>query len=171
MVQLYSHPVSTHNNYIPLNFVLFFQAPYPVKALSTLHCTAIAAARDHTVILTKRYYFALEYVTAIYCIAYLYSGAVFTCGLNDAHQLGHGSNPSNAPPNYLAPKQVCACFYLVCCTYHNTLIYCQSCSNSLPAQSSQEQGSDTDRSWSLPHCHVHFHRALHCRKEPGPTRL
>ena len=44
-----------------------------------------------------------------------YSGLVFTCGLNDAHQLGHGSNPSNAPPNYLAPKQVATS--LIPCSY------------------------------------------------------
>ncbi len=37
---------------------------------------------------------------------YTFSGAVYTCGLNDAHQLGHGSNPTSAPSDYLAPKQV-----------------------------------------------------------------
>ena len=35
-----------------------------------------------------------------------YSGAVYTCGLNDAYQLAHGSNPTTAPSNYLAPKLV-----------------------------------------------------------------
>ena len=42
---------------------------------------------------------------------FLCSGTVYTCGLNDAHQLGHGSNPSTAPQSCLAPKalQVCVC--------------------------------------------------------------
>lgn len=61
--------------------------PRMIKSMEGYICTGIAATRDHTVILTK-------------------SGAVYTCGLNDAHQLGHGSNPSNAPANYLAPKLV-----------------------------------------------------------------
>ncbi len=43
------------------------------------------------------------------CFMCVCSGAVYTCGLNDAHQLGHGSNPTNAPSNYLAPKQVRQC--------------------------------------------------------------
>ena len=36
----------------------------------------------------------------------LSSGSVLTCGLNDAHQLGQGSNPSTAPPTCLVPKAV-----------------------------------------------------------------
>ncbi|XP_064404443.1 inhibitor of Bruton tyrosine kinase-like isoform X2 [Halichondria panicea] len=47
----------------------------------------VAAARNHTVILTK-------------------SGSVYTCGLNDAHQLGLGSNPSTAPSSALLPKHI-----------------------------------------------------------------
>ena len=55
-----------------------------------------------------------------------YSGLVFTCGLNDAHQLGHGSNPSNAPPNYLAPKQVAIDFLSPSiCTLYNSFITLQ----------------------------------------------
>ena len=54
------------------------------------------------------------------CINCVYSGLVFTCGLNDAHQLGHGSSPSNAPPNYLAPKQVLFMSYV--CTWYDDMI-------------------------------------------------
>lgn len=38
-----------------------------------------------------------------------YRGAVYTCGLNDAHQLGLGNSAMNAPKNSLSPKQVCVC--------------------------------------------------------------
>ena len=35
-----------------------------------------------------------------------YRGVVYTCGLNDAHQLGLGNSAMNAPKSSLLPKQV-----------------------------------------------------------------
>jgi len=58
-------------------------APLKIQALGKFKCIAVAAARDHTVVLTK-------------------SGIVHTCGLNDGHQLGLGTNPSKC----LTPKPV-----------------------------------------------------------------
>jgi len=42
-----------------------------------------------------------------------YRGAVYTCGLNDAHQLGLGNSAMNAPKNSLLPKQVIMCTFVV----------------------------------------------------------
>lgn len=57
--------------------------PKQVKALSGEECAQVAAGVDHTVILTSK-------------------GAVWTCGLNNCHQLGH--NPP--PERQLSPKPI-----------------------------------------------------------------
>ncbi|KAK3098977.1 hypothetical protein FSP39_024899 [Pinctada imbricata] len=57
--------------------------PNLVSALSTQDCTAIAASRDHSVFL-------------------LNDGTVYTCGLNDCHQLGQFPTPEKS----LLPKLV-----------------------------------------------------------------
>ncbi len=52
-----------------------------------------------------------------FIIETLCSGSVYTCGLNDAHQLGLGSTPSTAPPSALLPKHVSilpSLYYLPC---------------------------------------------------------
>ena len=78
-----------------------------------LHCHS-SCQRPHSAAY-KKVKICLVYVhhctyicTSIYNTIPMYpcSGLVFTCGLNDAHQLAHGSNPSNTPPYCLAPKQV-----------------------------------------------------------------
>lgn len=57
--------------------------PKQVKALAGEECVQVAAGVDHTVILTSK-------------------GAVWTCGLNNCHQLGH--NPP--PERQLSPKPI-----------------------------------------------------------------
>lgn len=56
-----------------------------VKALQGINCVSIAAGQDHTVVVTD-------------------DGSVYTFGLNDSHQLGHGQSP--LPKQCLLPKMV-----------------------------------------------------------------
>jgi alpha-tubulin suppressor-like RCC1 family protein len=61
--------------------------PYQIKTLCSVKCVGVAAARDHTVFLSD-------------------GGEVFTCGLNDCCQLGHGSTLSAAYKQSLFPRRV-----------------------------------------------------------------
>lgn len=64
-------------------FLLFFQVPGMVEGLMSHHCSQVAAAKDHTVVLTEE-------------------GYVYTFGLNTFHQLGLVPPPASA----FVPKQV-----------------------------------------------------------------
>lgn len=74
-------------------FFAFFQVPRMVEGLMSHHCSQVAAAKDHTVVLTEE-------------------GYVYTFGLNTFHQLGLVPPPASA----FVPKQVggssgsCWCF-------------------------------------------------------------
>ena len=89
----------------PSSTISVFQskAGYTLKSLSLLKtCTCSRGSKilhgTYTcVVLTKLYL----HVYFLHC-----SGVVHTCGLNDAHQLGLGTNPSSAPTNCLTPKPV-----------------------------------------------------------------
>lgn len=56
-----------------------------IKALQGIKCVSIAAGQDHTVVVTDDH-------------------SVYTFGLNDSHQLGHGQSP--LPKQCLLPKMV-----------------------------------------------------------------
>ena len=89
----------------PSSTISVFQskAGYTLKSLSLLKtCTCSRGSKilhgTYTcVVLTQLYL----HVYFLHC-----SGVVHTCGLNDAHQLGLGTNPSSAPNNCLTPKPV-----------------------------------------------------------------
>jgi hypothetical protein len=61
--------------------------PTVISELLKEKIVQVAASRDHTVFLTRK-------------------GVVYTCGLNDAHQLGHGTNLATAPAQLLSPKPI-----------------------------------------------------------------
>lgn len=69
----------------PLNSFnyLMSQVPRMVEGLMSHHCSQVAAAKDHTVVLTEE-------------------GYVYTFGLNTFHQLGLAPPPASA----YVPKQV-----------------------------------------------------------------
>ena len=79
---------------------------------------SVAAARNHTVFLTHRSGLTENTVhwflkcppvcVFMYCSMYVcfYSGVVYTCGLNDAHQLGIGSAPNSTPKQCLSPTPI-----------------------------------------------------------------
>jgi alpha-tubulin suppressor-like RCC1 family protein len=66
-----------------------FVTPRLVEALKGVKCVSVATARNHTLFLTD-------------------CGVVYSCGLNDAHQLGLGSAPNSTPTQCLTPTPITA---------------------------------------------------------------